>query len=340
MNTSLIVIGFLNTSIVATGLKRFPNPGEHIYGKELIICPGGKSRNIAAMAGHLMGKGRVAMVGRTTRDQYGLWKAPLDALGDAGVNTDHVVIDEKTEKFSSIALIAVDERGSNQIIALPGIGEEFSKEDIDGATPLFEEAAKNGGYLALTLQCPLETAGYAINKAKEAGLRIVFDPGGIEESMQLDTLLDGLFLIKPNEHEAKMLTGIAVTDFGSAQLAAQRLMGLGAENVLITVGAAGAYLFTPYGQKCIPIPSVQETIMKNETGCGDQSMATLCAHLQTGASIEKASEIAVLAGTLQFHKQGIQPITKIELEAAQRYAYSAGTKLPSARMAVSQAGTI
>lgn len=36
-----VVVGSLNTDIVGMGLTRFPNPGEHVYGQELLIGPGG-----------------------------------------------------------------------------------------------------------------------------------------------------------------------------------------------------------------------------------------------------------------------------------------------------------
>lgn len=315
MNTSLIIIGALNTDIIATGLKRFPKPGELLRGKELVIGPGGKSRNIAAMAATLTGPDKVAMIGRTTQDKHGLWKPPLDALHEVGVNTDFVVIDEKSDKLPAVAIIPVDEHGNNQIILLPGISDDFSKEDVDDADDLFKEAAGDNGYLALTLECPFETAVYAVQKAKACGLKVVLDPGGIEEGMELDPLLADVFLVKPNEHEAKLLTDIKVSDFGSARQAAQKFMQMGVENVLITAGVNGAYLFTPDSEKHIPIPQVPESATKDETGCGDQTMATLCAYLQAGKSLEEAAEIAVLSGTLQFHKRGIQPITREEIAA-------------------------
>jgi ribokinase len=314
MAKTLIVLGSLNTDIVATGLKRFPKPGEHVYGKELVIGPGGKSRNIADMAAHLMEPGAVAMLGRTTQDKYGFWQMPIDALHRAGVNTDYVVIDTTSDKLPGIALIPVDEKGNNQIIVLPGISDDFSPEDVDAAGVLFEEVAKNNGYLALTLECPLPTAHHAIQKAKSRGLKIVFDPGGIESDTKLDQLLDGIYLIKPNEHEAKILTGVEVTDFDSAKQAAQELHKQGIENVFITHGINGAYLFSGNLQKHIPIPDIEAGDEKDETGCGDQTMAALCAFLQDGKPLEEAAELAVLAGTLQFYRQGIQPVVKQELE--------------------------
>lgn len=169
MSVSLIVIGSLNADIVATGLKRFPKPGEHVYGKELVIGPGGKSRNIADMAAHLMETDTVAMLGRTAKDPYGFWKVPIEALQKSSVNTDFIVIDEATDKLPAIALIAVDDNGNNQIIVLPGASDDFNSEDIDKADALFAEVAKNNGYIAITLECPLETVRYAVQKVKGLG---------------------------------------------------------------------------------------------------------------------------------------------------------------------------
>ena len=114
MNT--IVIGSLNTDLVATGIKKFPKPGEHVYGKELVIGPGGKSRNIADMIARLMPKDSVSMVGRTVKDSYGLWKPPVDSLVEAGVNIDYIVMTESNDKLQGIALNPVDTSGNNQII--------------------------------------------------------------------------------------------------------------------------------------------------------------------------------------------------------------------------------
>ena len=53
---------------------------------------------------------------------------------------------------------------------------------------------------------------------------------------------------------------------------------------------------------------------KDETGCGDQTMAALCALLQDGKPIKEAAELAILTGTLQFHRSGIKPVIKEELK--------------------------
>ncbi len=312
-----IVIGSLNTDLVATGIKQFPKPGEHVYGKELLIGPGGKSRNIADMLANLAPKESVAMVGRTVMDPYGLWRQPMDALAKVGVNTDYVnVLEyEAVNKLPGIALIPVDQQGNNQIFVLPGVSDDFSIEDIDAAVELFKKVAENNGTLVLTLECPLETATYAVQQANKHGLKVMFDPGGIEADTDLNELISaGIYLIKPNEHEAKMLTGVEVTDFDTAKQAAEKLQEQGVANVLITAGVNGAYLFSQDTQAHIPIPEVKAGDDKDETGCGDQTMAALCALLQEGKTVKEAAELAVLAGTLQFHRTGIKPVTKLDLK--------------------------
>ncbi len=314
-----IVIGSLNTDLVATGVKHFPQPGEHVYGQELLIGPGGKSRNIAAMIAQLSPprKQSVAMIGRTVNDPYGLWKVPLDALKSAGVNTDYIVISdyEKVRKLPGVAFIPVNEQGQNQIFVLPGASDDFCVDDIDNATELFENVGKYGGILALTLECPLATAIHAVELANKFNLKVMFDPGGIEKDSDISELIkSGIFLIKPNEHEAKILTGVEITDFESAKSAAAKLHDQGIENVLITIGSSGAYLFTKDVAKHIPIPKIDVCgSEKDETGCGDQTMAALCAFVQQGKSLEESATLAIRAGSLQFYRTGVQPLNLSEL---------------------------
>jgi ribokinase len=169
--------------------------------------------------------------------------------------------------------------------------------------------------LAMSMECPLATAKHAILRAASRGMSIALDPGGMESGAQVKALLNEKILIfKPNEHEAQMVTGIAVKDFNSAKRAAQKILKTGVQSVLITVGKAGAYLFNNSLAEQIPIPKLKLAKTKDETGCGDQTMAALCVFLQAGDDILSAATKAVLAGTLQFHRTGIQPVTKTEFK--------------------------
>ena len=52
--------------------------------RPLVIVPGGKESNIAQMVAAYLDKDTVAMIGRSSRDPFGLWEVPLRALEEAG----------------------------------------------------------------------------------------------------------------------------------------------------------------------------------------------------------------------------------------------------------------
>jgi ribokinase len=268
------------------------------------------------MLARLLGEELVFMIGKTSRDPYGLWQVPVKAMREAGVNTDYVVVEdlEQSGKFPGIALIPVNKRGENQIYCIPGINDAFTPRDLDRAEPLFEESA-NEGILTLTLEMPLDTAAHVIRKAREYRLRVVLDPGGVNKAQELQGLLEeGIYCIKPNEHEAKILTGIEVVDLPTAKKAAEQLLACGILNVLITHGPRGAYLCTRETEVHLPVPTLGEEEETDETGCGDQTTAVLCSETLRGSPIDEAARTAVYAGTLQFQRRGIQPVCPEELE--------------------------
>ena len=268
-------MGGLSTDITTYNLSRLPQAGEDVYGNGLLIGPGGKSRNVAQMIATLTGPQTVAMISRTSEDPYGLWKVPYTALQATGVNTDFIKIIpfKQSQKFPCIALIAVDMQGNRFATVYPGITNDFSLKEIDNAAPLFESVQKNSGILALSLELPIKTVIRAIETANQYNLKVVLDPGGMAGKDKEELLKQKIFLIKPNEHEAKMLTGISISDIDTAQVAAELLMEKDIKNVLITHGENGAYFFAKNTKLHIPIPKVPDTVEKDSTGCGDQVFA-------------------------------------------------------------------
>lgn len=313
----VIVIGGLNTDIIGLRVKELLKPGELTLGGEVVIGPGGKSRNIAQMTAVLLGRNKVAMIGKTSKDPFNLWKQPIQALKKTGVNTGFIKIMnfKETKKYPGIALIPVNVKGENQIYVLPGINSDFSVQDINDAEELFGSAQKNNGILASSLELPLKTAIHAVKKANSCGLRVILDPGGIDKNTDYaDLLKQNIFLIKPNEHESEILTGIEVTDFKTAKKASSWFFRKNIMNVLITHGKKGAYLFGKNIEEHIPVPQVKKAKIQDETGCGDQVTAALCAELSGSKNILETSEKAILAGTLQFNKIGIVPVVPEELD--------------------------
>ncbi|MCD6408123.1 bifunctional hydroxymethylpyrimidine kinase/phosphomethylpyrimidine kinase [bacterium] len=315
------VFGSMNTDIIAYGVKRFLNPGEQTVGGVLKIGPGGKSRNIAQMISVLLGKGKVAMVSKTVKDNFNLWKVPLDALKKYGVITDFIKVAEfkKEEKFPGIAIIPVDRKGRNQIYVLPGINEEFSRKDIDDVTSLFDILKTNQGIIVLTFEMPYETSLYIVEKAKKYGIKVMIDPGGIEKGKKYRKLLKGCYFLKPNEFEAEILTGIKVNNFKTAKLAGNKLLDYGIDNVLITCGKKGGYFFSKGIYEYIKVPDLKiKSEYRDETGCGDQVSAAVVYGIVKRKNIFETVKEAILAGCLQFYKRGINPVKKSEIKEALR----------------------
>jgi ribokinase len=314
-NISIIVPGGLNTDIVAHGVERILKKGELSMGGKLRIGPGGKSRNIAQMAAAFLGRSRVAMIGITVKDPFGLWKIPYRALKQHGVNTSFIEIakfDRRNPLLPGIALIPVDREGNNQIYVLPGINQKLSKEHIHKARRLFTE--RGDTVLILSMEIPREAAQCAIGIAHEKNIKIVLDPGGINSPVEIEDLLDEkIYLLKPNEHEARIITGVSVHDFSSAKRAATRILRKGVQNLLITCGAQGAFLFNASVKEHIPVPEVIATAQCDETGCGDQTTAIIASMISEGYDINRAALAAVKAGTLQYHRVGIQPVAREEI---------------------------
>jgi ribokinase len=310
----VIVPGGMNTDIIGLGVERLLSPGELTLGGQLRVGPGGKARNMAQMAAAYLGTGMVAMIGRTSRDPFGLWQVPLQALEAAGVDSTHIKVldfEEAGRRYPGIALIPVDRGGRNQIYVLPGVNADFSAADVDAAETLFL-AEDRTRILLLAMEIPLPTVLHCLEKAKARNIPAILDPGGLR-GPEAGFLDDRIFLLKPNEHEASLLTGCAIEDFSSAAAAADFLLRRGVQNVLITHGARGAYFFNSSSRFHVPVPQVPASGVCDETGCGDQVSALLAACLAEGRAIEEAVKRSVLGGTLQFHRAGIQPVTPEEL---------------------------
>jgi 1-phosphofructokinase/tagatose 6-phosphate kinase len=96
-------------------------------------------------------------------------------------------------------------------------------------------------------------------------------------------------LVKLNAHELKTTTGI-----NDRHEAAEALLKLGAQSVLITDAHRPAYVYEQ-GSRCqVTLPEVG--VLKNTTGCGDAVMGGLLYQLAQGASFLEASIYALACG--------------------------------------------
>ena len=188
-------------------------------------------------------------------------------------------------------------------------------EDIDRAAGAFEAAGKQNGILAFSLELPLATARHAVDIAVAHGLKVLIDPGGMQDGVDYSLLLtEKVHLLKPNQHETKMLTGVEVRDEADAATAAAELKKrYGIRRAVLTMGAGGAFACDEGRVSHLPIPKVPDTGVRDETGCGDQFMAALCVALQEGMLLKDAAAFGIQAATIQFSRVGIDPVHRDDM---------------------------
>lgn len=110
--------------------------------------------------------------------------------------------------------------------------------------------------------------------------------------------------ITPNETEAEIITGIAVTGYESASKAADVLLGKGVKNVVITLGNKGYY--AKNAQSEFTGAPIQVNVV-DTTGAGDAFNGGFTAALAAGMSFEAALIYGNVTGGLAVEKLGTAP---------------------------------
>ncbi|MFT5998882.1 MAG: ribokinase [Neolewinella sp.] len=282
---SIIVIGSSNTDMVVK-TERFPKPGETIVGGEFFLFAGGKGANQAVAAARLGGK--VQFVARVGDDLFG--RQAVDGFLAEGIDCSAVKTDP--DHASGTALITVDASGENSIVVAPGANNALVPEDLDG----IDFAA--AGLVLMQLETPLPTIAAAV---KAAPGKCVLNPAPAQ-TLPPD-ILNGLYLITPNETEAELLTGVLPTDPASCVRAAKILHDAGVQHVIITLGAAGAFYSGGTSSFSVSAPVVK-TI--DTTAAGDCFNGAVVVALAEGKGWREAIEFAVKAASISVTRMGAQ----------------------------------
>jgi ribokinase len=221
------VVGSSNLDM-NTYVDRFPAPGETIHGRRFTTGYGGKGANQAVMAARLGAE--VVFVSRVGADVFG--RDMLDHFRREGIDPRYVSTTDNTP--TGVAVITVDVAGRNHIVVTPGANGELTSRDVEAARPAIEAA----GVLVCQMEVPLDANLTAMRIAAAADVPVVFNPAPAsailpDEAYRLSTVFC------PNEHEARLLTGMR-----DEADAARELQRRGARNVVITLGERGCLLAT------------------------------------------------------------------------------------------------
>jgi len=285
----IIVIGSTNVDMVVKTDKH-PLPGETRLGGIFFMNAGGKGANQAVAAARM--GANVTFVTKVGNDIFG--EQSIAGFKKERINTDFVFVDDSSS--TGTALIVVNKEGENSIVVAPGANARLLPRDIDKVHD-FEEA----GIILIQLEIPMETISAVVKKALVNNQKVILNPAPAQKLA--DELLDGLFLITPNETEASLLTGISVEDDDTAGEAARIFLKRGVKNVIITLGKKGAYFQNENVSLRINAPVVTAI---DTTAAGDTFSGALAVALTEKMSWEEAIKFAVAAASISVTRLGAQ----------------------------------
>jgi len=286
----IVVLGSTNTDMVVKA-ERIPAPGETILGGRFLMNPGGKGANQAVAAARLGAE--VVFIAKVGDDLFGREAKALFAKEN--ICTDYVLTDPSEP--SGVALIMVDAKGENCIAVASGANGTLMPEDIEG----LEGVIAQSDMLLMQLETPLETVRYAADVAVNLGVPVILNPAPACELPS--DLYDCLEVITPNESEAELLTNIKVTDEASAEAAARVLCDKGVRQVVITMGAKGAYVFD--GEDGVMVPAFKVEAV-DTTAAGDVFNGALAVALTEELELEEAVRFASKAASISVTRMGAQ----------------------------------
>jgi ribokinase len=269
---------------------RQPIMGETLIGTSFFMGPGGKGSNQAVAAARAGAD--VSFITKLGKDNFG--DAALALYAKEGIKA-HAPQDPSISTGAAYIFLE-DGTGSNAIIVVPGSAGTITVADIEANAATIA----NAKIFMTQLEQPIPAAIRALEIAKAAGTITIFNPA---PAAPLDASIYKLCdYVTPNETEATMLTGIAVTDVASAKLAAQALLSMGAGAALITLGGQGALLHSQTQSMHIPIYSAGPVV--DTSGAGDAFNGGFAAALARGETPEAAAHFGSAVAGISVTRPG------------------------------------
>ena len=293
MRDRIVVLGSF-VADVAFRAARLPAWGETLMGSGFALGPGGKGSNQAVAAARAGAK--VQMISRLGDDAFG--RLARETWAADGIDASLV---GSCATPTGSAVILIDEvSGQNAIIVVPGACFTLTAEDVEGVG----EAIRSAGVLLAQLELPLKTVERGLRLARGAGVVTILNPAPAQELG--DEVLGLVDFLIPNESEAALLTGRVVETVEQAEGAARLLMGRGARNVIVTLGAQGA-LVCAGGAEAVLVAAFDAGAVVETTGAGDAFCGGFAAALSEGRTVLEAARFGCAAAGISVTRAGTAP---------------------------------
>ena len=226
--------------------------------------PGGAPCNVLAALNKCGLK--TAFIGKVGNDMHGLFLK--ETLENAGICTDGLIVDDNV--FTTLAFVALNDAGERSFSFARKPGADTCLEEAEVNVSLLKDSKIfHVGSLSLTDEPAKSATLFALEKAKELGCTISYDPNyraALWSSKDaaiagMREVLPFVEVMKMSDEETELLTGIK-----EPAEAAAYLVEHGIPLVAVTLGAEGAYVCTKEGGQVV---SGFKSQVVDTTGAGD-----------------------------------------------------------------------
>ena len=280
----VLVVGSTNVDLV-TFMKRVPDGGETVIGREFQQHFGGKGANQAVMAARCGVP--VSMIAGVGSDDFG--NAMLQNLERNGIDIASIF---KFEGTSGVAHIWVEDDGENRITIIPGANFKLSAKDVVERIGSLSDV----GYIVAQCEVPLEIIAEVFKVAKNRGITTIFNPAPflpLPEELLANT--DWLVV---NETEFSQLHPRRSEPINDEVIRSLPRIG----KTVITLGSDGAVLVN---EKITRIPAPKKSPI-DTTGAGDCLIGAFAAGLAMGFQPEVAIKLGIACASESVMRAGAQ----------------------------------
>ncbi len=276
------IIGSYAKALVMTS-NRIPLSGETLIGYDYRETFGGKGSDMAVQAARLGAE--VGYIGVVGKDGFG--KEFIELMEKEEIKTEGIRVTE--EKPTGVGFIVKDVQAKNIIVVDMGANKLFNSKDIDNNLELIKDA----DVVLAQLEIPIDTALYALKKAKELNKTTILNPAPAIRLLDYD--LSFIDIITPNETEARVAIGELPEVNMTHREVAEKLLTTGCKKVIMTLGGDGVDIHTKNNSKHVNSYKID---VVDSNGAGDCFNASLSVALADGKREEEAVAYANAAAAL------------------------------------------
>ena len=291
MKNKIVVIGSSNVDLIMK-MDHLPEKGETVTDAEFFQVYGGKGANQAVAAARA--GGNVAFISCVGKDAY--TPQMVQNYKNDGIEIRFVFQEENIA--SGHALIMIDQAGNNIISVAPGANNLLTPSKIDKALSIINEAAM----IVMQFEIPEETIKYVIDLANQKNIPVLWN---VAPARAFDfSYIPKVNILVLNEVEAGFLAEMPVENEADAEKAAEKLVKMGVEKVIITLGSQGAFVLTK--DEKVSVPSFKVNAV-DTTAAGDTFCGAFAVALVDGKSLKESLRFASAAAAISVTRIGAQP---------------------------------